>query len=329
MTMVNQGLLVLVVMSAVNGDVATDYSSFEFGRKTSSSSPGLSEVEVLLRELIEVEAFSMSMSMSMDMTVPSPTPSPAPVGNRSPTEGTFTPTTEITLNDGIDTTIPRVGCDEQIQSVVTLLLEVETAIGKESYTNDVADALKKALANEYDSCAFPRRRLEDGVSILLGDVTLTEEQNTVPCAVRSPLADQCRTARADIIVASEANQDLVRTIMKDSTENILEFNDAFDVELLLEGVVDVRVAENAQTTPNGARGAEAQISSGSPATTAVISVAAVGALILALVAARRRGPKDYVDIDAVKEDSVFFEPDRASYAETFIDTAPESSAVPI
>lgn len=330
MVRMNQGLLLLILLASVSGEIRSDYSGFEFGRETSSSPPGVSEVELLLRELIEVEAFSMSMSMSMENDFPNSTPSPLPVGNRSPTEAvTISPTAQITLNNGIDTTMPRVGCDEQIQSVVTFVLEVETAIGKESYTDDVADALKKALANEYDSCAFPRRQLEDGVSILLGAVIITDKQSAVPCAVQSPLADRCDIARADIIVSSEADESLVRTTMKESTENILEYDKIFDDELLLEGVIDVRVAGNAQVTPNGARGNEDRVSSGSPATTAVISVASVGALLLALVAARRRGPKDYADFDAVKENSAFFESDHASYTETFIGSAQESSTMPI
>lgn len=80
-----------------------------------------------------------------------------------------------------DFTSSSASCNEQAQTAVTLDLEVETAIGKATFSTDVAQALKNALiAGGFSFCASPRglknkRRLQS-VPILIGDVAVVEDE---------------------------------------------------------------------------------------------------------------------------------------------------------
>lgn len=121
----------------------------------------------------DIVTMSMSMSMSMSHKPQPPTPSPV-----SPTDPPVTaspaPQGQI-VDDGFNTSV---GCDEQRQTVVSLDLEVETVIGKATFSNEVVKALKAALSDEYSFCDFPRRKrrnLEEQVPILVGDVVVVEE----------------------------------------------------------------------------------------------------------------------------------------------------------
>ena len=70
----------------------------------------------------------------------------------------------------------HISCDDQVQTVVSLYLEVETAFGNDTFATEVATALKEALANEYSFCDSPLRKQRQlqGL-VLLGKVVVVEE----------------------------------------------------------------------------------------------------------------------------------------------------------
>lgn len=77
--------------------------------------------------------------------------------------------------------------------------------------------------------------------------------------------------------------------MEDSVQIIVDDNQSFDDELMAEGIVDVRIRRDIDTP----RGIEAgDDPDRSPATTAIVSVAAAGAIVLAAVAFRRSTRKE-------------------------------------
>ena len=117
---------------------------------------------------------SMSMSMSLEKieTTPTPTSSPSAI----PAAATQAPVVAPTPTPTSISLPSRVGCDEQTQTVFSFDLEVETAIGKTTFSDDLIQALNNALAAEYSFCSPQRsneRKLEDA-SFLLGDITVIE-----------------------------------------------------------------------------------------------------------------------------------------------------------
>jgi hypothetical protein len=117
---------------------------------------------------------SMSMSMSMSMPLQPHTPTVTP---GAPTEAPVvtSPAPQGPIVD--DDFASNVGCDEQLQTTVTLDLEIETAVGKATFTTEVAKALEDALSDEYSFCDFTRRKKRQLMEspILVGDVTVAEE----------------------------------------------------------------------------------------------------------------------------------------------------------
>ena len=86
---------------------------------------------------------------------------------------TTPPTTEELRSDGL------IGCDEQSQTIVGFLLEVDTAVGKTEFNDDLVLALSDAFSAEYSFCSNARRsgqrRLEDALDegLLIGGITIS------------------------------------------------------------------------------------------------------------------------------------------------------------
>lgn len=122
------------------------------------------------------------------------------------------------------------------------------------------------------------------------------------CNPQSSMAAACHYARADIAAFGGAALDVNATITG-SVAKILNNDTSFDHQLMLDGVTDVRFrdapsANRAERTPSGAT----PPLSGSPATTAVVTIAATGVFLIAALAFRRsRRKSDYDNLDA-KED---------------------------
>lgn len=122
------------------------------------------------------------------------------------------------------------------------------------------------------------------------------------CTVRSDRADRCRLARADISVSGNQEQDIAVPIT-DSVQTILIDDEAFDNGLMANGIVDVRLRGDITTSPKAALQASGGTSpTGSPATTAVVTIAATGAIVLAALGLKRSGQKTgYDNLDDGKE----------------------------
>lgn len=217
--------------------------------------------------------------------------------------------------------VARGGCDGQVETVVSLGLEVDTAVGKSTFTTEITRALKEALKVDYSFCDSLRRRDLEQASMPIGDVSIVEEAGKTTleislndaflsstylplcfvgsCIAQSTTANKCHYAQAVISVFGGEGQD-IQSIIKASVETILNDDKAFDDQLLLDGIVDVRLRDEtpenrAELTPN-----VASPPSGSPATAAVVTVAAAGAIVLAALAlrrSRRKGGYDNLDED--------------------------------
>lgn len=117
---------------------------------------------------------SMSMSMSfVEPFVPTSPSVPPSAFNETDDERRIDLLTTAPPTHWWDST-ENVTCDELRETVASIDLEVETIPGKESFAQEVASALSRALSREYAACNSPsqrNRQLEAG-SLFVGSVTV-------------------------------------------------------------------------------------------------------------------------------------------------------------
>ena len=143
--------------------------------------------------------------------------------------------------------------------------------------------------------------------------------STETCNPQSVSASQCRVATAGFLVSGDGAKNATDEI-RTSLDSIFENDEAFDDELLMKGIVDVRLrdvsSENALNAPlrsgNGSVTAR-------PAVVAVLSVAAC-TVVAAAVMVRRFGLSPGVDKTETDSDS-------DSYDETVPATMAASTTV--
>jgi hypothetical protein len=119
----------------------------------------------------------MSLSMSFDYNTPTKSPTMKPTGPAQRTTTAPVSTPPPTPSPTSSAASVGAGCDEQMQSVVSVVFEVDTAIGKDVFADDLVRALKNALLADFSFCDYRRleaRKLED-LDFLLGDITITED----------------------------------------------------------------------------------------------------------------------------------------------------------
>lgn len=292
-------VLVILVKSLVSGAESDDYI-FEFGRKASDlpkqHEQPETEIDVFFRDLADIDELSMSMTLSMSMSMPSvgdrgSLPIPSPIETPS-TETTAAPSALVTLNEIVN---------DQIQTLVSIPLEVETSSGTETFTREVSESLANALSNSYPSCEVferrrRRRRLEDDAVCMKG-ITVIDETNS--CTVLSKQASDCHHARAEVIIASPEGV-LIEAPLKEAVRVVVDESKEFDDELMVAGIVDVRIRDEGNDSPRGIIGS-GDDPSRNPTTTAVVSAAAASAFILAALAFRRSTRKA-APVDANEDD---------------------------
>jgi hypothetical protein len=126
-------------------------------------------------------SMSMSLSMSLDynpvVTVPTPSPTvriTQPPISQATTDATPASSAPVTLPPAASSLADEnvaAQCEGDAQTV-SVLLEVETAIGKDDFTDDLKNALRAALENTYSFCGTRRlsgRSLEDA---FIGDFSI-------------------------------------------------------------------------------------------------------------------------------------------------------------
>ena len=131
----------------------------------------------LIRQLIDEQIVALSMSMSMSFVDPFVPPSSS-VPTRNETDDNLRIDLLTTAPPTQSVSKENVTCDELLEIVASIDLEVETVAGKESFAQEVASALSQALSREYKACKSPSRRyrrLEKG-SIFVGSVTVLLDQ---------------------------------------------------------------------------------------------------------------------------------------------------------
>eukprot|EP00526_Cylindrotheca_closterium_P016909 CAMPEP_0113607520 /NCGR_PEP_ID=MMETSP0017_2-20120614/3430_1 /TAXON_ID=2856 /ORGANISM="Cylindrotheca closterium" /LENGTH=316 /DNA_ID=CAMNT_0000516133 /DNA_START=223 /DNA_END=1173 /DNA_ORIENTATION=+ /assembly_acc=CAM_ASM_000147 len=248
------------------------------------------EADILYRELIEdvqlMEFASMSMSMSMGMSlddtqVESPSSAPAPP--------TGTPTAPQTSSPIEAIANSASSCDEQLQVLINIPLEVDTATADTDIETLVAEALKETLGDEYNFCGS-RRLLDDGSSIVedfqLGTITITKDANET-CPPTDP-STSCQVANAAIVVSGEV--DGAAAQLRNSLGFLFENDIKFVEELPQSGVIEVRLKEGggeaeANSVPS-AFGNSAQPTRS--AVVAILSTAGVSIVAAIILRARRK-----------------------------------------
>jgi hypothetical protein len=229
-------------------------------------------------------SISMSMSMSMDYdmlflpTIESNLPSAiakSSPSSVSPASATPAPSPPITLLESSDpggaapiTLLPVRSepvapvdvCVGQPSARMTVYLEVELAVGKEDFSDDLARILGIALSVEYPSCDGSRRRQaargddsmrdlqSDGGVTRMGAITVEETEGR--CDAHSMLARSCRRAEANIDVFG-GGDDATGSIGT-SLKSITGDNERIANELRMSGILDVRVVNTpigGSTTP--------------------------------------------------------------------------------
>jgi hypothetical protein len=116
----------------------------------------------------------MSIGMSLDYNTPTKSPT---IKSTGPTQLTTTAPVSTPPSPPSPADSVGAGCDEQMQSVVSVVFEVDTAIGKDVFADDLVRALKNALLADFSFCDSRRleaRKLED-LDFLLGDIAITED----------------------------------------------------------------------------------------------------------------------------------------------------------
>ena len=113
-------------------------------------------------------------------------------------------------------------------------------------------------------------------------------------------------ARAEISASGLEDPQSIITAIENSVESILNDDKSFDNGLKPKGITDVRIRGNETAAPQAViQAREAESPPGSPATTAVVAIAATGAFVLAALALRRfRQSSDYHNLDHDKDISV-------------------------
>lgn len=309
--LVNAVAIGLLLLSETASCIEEENDRFEFGRATPRKSEEryqLRETEILLRELIDEQIISLSMSMSMSFVDPYVPLSP------SVPPSTFNETDDERRIDLLTTAPPthwwdsteNVTCDELQETVASIDLEVETIAGKESFAQKVASALSQALSREYSACNSPsqhKRRLET-LSIFVGAVTVLVDPGS--CVVLNEQGNRCYLAHAEISVSGIEDQQAITTAIANSVERVLNEDKSFDKGLKLHGITDVRLKGDETIAPQAAiQTNEAESPPESPATTAVVAIAATGAIVLAALALRRsRRTSDYRNLELGKDFSV-------------------------
>ena len=130
--------------------------------------------------------------MGMPMGQHLQTPSPSIQGSSAP-EPTSSPGSQAPVVDSNFNTTS--GCAPQVQTVVSLQLEVDTTIGQVNFTQGVARALKDALAGSYSFCTFPRRKdlRFDALTLLIGNITVVEEDGKKSWCIGSKFCPHIHT----------------------------------------------------------------------------------------------------------------------------------------
>jgi hypothetical protein len=132
------------------------------------------------------------MSMSFDYQTGPPTPSPSTKPATAEVQGSTpapVPPEPVTPPPS-SLSRSRVGCDEQFQTAVSFKLEVDTALGKTAYSDDLIQALNNALSAEYSFCTSRRlgERYLDDQDFVLGEIAILETSDGT-----SPLLNSCRS----------------------------------------------------------------------------------------------------------------------------------------
>lgn len=96
---------------------------------------------------------------------------------------TSAPTSPLILNEVVNP-CPGPDCNEPVQSIISIPLEVETAAGTDTFAKEVAASLNSALSETYETCEVferkrrHRRRLQDSTSTLcMRGITVVDESS--------------------------------------------------------------------------------------------------------------------------------------------------------
>jgi hypothetical protein len=134
----------------------------------------------------------MSMSMSFDYHTAPPTPSPSTKQPTAEVQGSAPApvSPEPVTPPPSSLSRSRIGCDEQFQTAVSLKLDVDTAIGKTAFSDDLIQALNNALSAEYSFCSSRRlgERYLDNQDYMLGEIAILETSDGT-----SPLLNNFRS----------------------------------------------------------------------------------------------------------------------------------------
>jgi hypothetical protein len=208
-----------------------------------------------------------------------------------------TPATEVPSSALLAT--PTIPCTGSESTFVSVTLEIELAIGKTDFTEDLEQALTTALDGRYILCD-PRRRLSEKStlhpktrmsqdSILLSPVVVRDTEQS--CITKDTSASSCRVAIAEMqAFGTDSSESVVASI-----ESIAKDDTSFDTTLIMKGIVAVRVVEKTNQG-NNIEASSATTTSVSKATvrsshTVMAVVLSVAALTLVIVVIVRRGAR--------------------------------------
>mmetsp|Transcript_14016 Transcript_14016/g.22070 ORF Transcript_14016/g.22070 Transcript_14016/m.22070 type:complete len:345 (-) Transcript_14016:180-1214(-) len=249
--LIQQCLMAIAVTTAIDGGEHHERGLFdlEFGRATYHQHY-IADSEVRFRELLEEDLLFLSMSMSLSMSldynpaVSAPTPSPTKQNTQSPTSLETSPSSEPPQASFFidDSNVEAIQCEGDAQ-ILSIGLEVETAIGKDGFEGDLENALRVAFANIYSFCGT--RRLSGRILMdesFVGSVSI-EEQSDESCSAQSNLASSCHVAVSNFEVYGDG---IDTQGIRESMAMVFADSD-FDNGLLLNGIVDVRLREDPST----------------------------------------------------------------------------------
>mmetsp|Transcript_23669 Transcript_23669/g.41578 ORF Transcript_23669/g.41578 Transcript_23669/m.41578 type:complete len:335 (-) Transcript_23669:766-1770(-) len=314
-------------------------------------------------EYLEVDIFYMSMSMSMGTigpggkhTILPSTQSPSSL----PSIALEVPTSHPSASTSVVADQERlVRCTGPPSTDLYLLLEVELSAGKTEFIEDLTQALNYALSVSYQLCDARRSLMESSTGNDRGERQLIEEKGILispisiketgeECSVQSVLASSCNLALADFeAFGADAGDRVVSSI-----ESVITKNDSFENELMLHGIVGIRIREiNRGTNVDASNSSKTirqanNMSSGQTTMALVLSAAAV-TLIVAIILRRgaiRRRHLGYIPTEEEQYDDRYClgispreqlcSPDRAehssdvdTYNSTWIPFSTEASSV--
>jgi hypothetical protein len=191
-------------------------------------------------------------------------------------------------------------CTGSVSTSISITLDVELAIGKTDFSDDLEYALSTALSDKNYTMCDPRRRLAERdaahpkkrnlqESVLLSPVVVTEIEQS--CITKDSSASSCHVATAEMqAFGADTSEGIVASV-----DSIAKDDASFDTLLKMKGIVAVRVVPTTSRGTNvdasnaaAPSTSEATVRSSQTVMAVVLSVAALTLVVAVIV---RRGAR--------------------------------------